>query len=201
MAYLKGDKTFTGRNLVGTIRKVPARDPKPGKAEFFYAVDAQLDLRDPRCARETNPHLESHPYETTAPDGGKTQGVSHSRVYSVKQGEAMMKAFAVQPALDQKGNPIPDTFEFAGKADLCMPRPREVDGKKVPATGVLINTAKEMGASDFPLEPDTMKNQYAAKMQAKAARDNERKAAKEGPAAPAKEAAEAQAQTGELEID
>lgn len=183
MANIRGVGGSTGRNLVGTARMYPS---KTAGRPPYYIVDAQVDMRDPKCkdVKETNPHLESHKFHPA--DAPNETRVAHGRTYTQKQFDAIAAAGQTREGKD-------GVIEFAVKADLMVKAPKEGDGPEA-TNQVMINTAKPMGKSDFKLGPKTMENQAKARSDMKALvaaeRESEKQAGAETPAP------EAQAEAG-----
>lgn len=164
MAVLKGKGSMTGRNLI--VRAHDNAVTKNGKTQY---LDIQLDARDEHGPGQTSLHLRSQRQEM--PDGSIRW--NNGAPYSVSQVEQIKQAAGenTQPVLNKDGVQIGTDYAVKGNLMSSSNGP-----------GLVLNT-KSVGAGDFPLEADSMDNQFASM-----------KAAKE-----AKQAVEAQAQSPQAE--
>lgn len=191
MANYRGKGGTTQRNIIGVARETK------GKNGPCMAIEAQFSVEDPRtqAVKDTNPYLETHEYTPQAgPNAGQTM-VSHRRIYSMAQWDAIKNAAQMGPTLDKGGE------TFALKADVFQSADKST-GKK----GLVINTKGPMGPSDYgidesklKLQADTVKQWKAERAEREAAKAAEKEAGAEAPAPEA--SAEAAAPEAETEVE
>lgn len=161
---------FTGKGAMGKVnvllRVYTNAVTKDGKTLF---ADAQLDARDPRAAGQDNLHFVSN---RTKDENGKTR-FNNTAAYAQSQFDSLVAAAGdnVQPILDKDGAEIGNVYALQGDV---MPNSR--------GNGVIVNTNKELGASDFVIDDKTMDNQYAAMKEARDAKATAKAAKAEAPA-------------------
>lgn len=154
MAKLQGAGAMTGVNLIAQtyFNNVTTS----GKAQF---LDVQIDHRDQRGPGQTNLHLKSERQE----DGRFNNGAAYTTDQFAKiRGAAGPNT---EPILSQEGQEIGRSFAFKGS---LMPTK---DNK-----GLVVNTNKEMGHSDFKLDGNSIDGQYASMQAASEAAKAERAA-------------------------
>lgn len=160
MAYLTGEGAMTNVNLL--VKTYDNAVTKNGKTQF---LDVMVDHRDQRGPNQTNLHLVSKKQELD----GKTR-YNNGAGYTVEQFGKIKTAAGpnVEPVTNQAGEAIGSVYAI--KASVMPNR-----------DGLIINTNKEIGQSDFKVEGDTLDNAFAsmkaAKGDAQLARQTEANAA------------------------
>jgi hypothetical protein len=155
MAYLPGEGAMTNINLI--VKTHFNNVTKNGKSQF---LDVMVDHRDPRGPGQSNLHLVSRKQERD----GKTY-YNNGAGYSMDQFEKIKAAAGpnVEPVTNKGGEPI--GAAFAVKASVMPAK-----------DGLIINTNKEIGQSDFKMEPNTLNDQFGSMKAAKQARRAEKAA-------------------------
>lgn len=145
MVQLKGKGSMTAVNLVVSVYDNAVT--KDGK-ESVYA-DVQVDSRDARAEGQRNLHLRSVAAEK--PDG--TKGYAVTVPYSKSQFDKIVAAAGdnVTPLLNVAGEPV---GRVLGLKASIMPSTRD--------NGLVINTAKDLGASEFAVDENTLDAQFAS---------------------------------------
>lgn len=161
MAILRGEGAMTNVNLIAKTYFNNAT--KDGKTQF---LDVQIDHRDQRGADQSNLHLKSDLQQ----DGRYNNGSAYTADQFAKiRGAAGPNT---EPVQDVNGNEVGRSFAFKGS---LMPTK---DNK-----GLVVNTNKELGQSDFKLEGKTMDDQFASMKEASERQKTEQAAAQaESPA-------------------
>lgn len=181
MARLRGKGSMTGVNLLAVV--YDNSETKNGKTQF---ADVQVDHRDQRGADQTNLHLVSARQKD---DKGQTR-INNGAGYSVAQMDKIKEAAGpnTEPYRNKDGQEIGTVYGF--KADV-MPSSR--------GSGLVVNTNKEIQASEFKVDEHTIDNQFQSIAQAREAQAASREAQAEAPAAEqsSEQSAEAQAEDQE----
>lgn len=170
MAILRGDGAMTDVNLIA--RTYFNATTKDGKTQF---LDVQVDHRDQRGPGQANLHLRS---EKQA-DGKYNNGAAMTSEQFAKIREAA--GANALPVLN-KDQTQEIGRDFAFKASIMPSR----DNK-----GLVVNTNKPMGPSDFKLDGQTMTGQFASMKEASKQQAAERAAAQASAPAPEAEAPQA----------
>lgn len=181
MANLKGPGAMTGVNLIARHYDSSVHtNEKTGKTSKF--VDVMVDARDQRGQGDKNLHISTR--KETGKDGKARY--NNSAAYSSEgQFDKIIEATGpnTEPILNKEGEKVGTAYGFKGS---LMPSQRG---------GLIVNTNKPLGQSDFKMEKGTLDNQFEAMKAAKGAAPAQEQAAQaETPAAqaPAAEAAEVQ---------
>lgn len=151
MAVLKGKGAMTGVNLVA--RSYDSSVTQDGRTRY---LDVMVDHRDQRGADQTNLHLTS---QRVIEDNRTT--FNNSAGYRSTQFDKIVEAAGdnTTPLLNKNGEKVGTIYGL--KADL-MPSPR--------GSGLLINTNKDLQASDFAVDGTTIDEMFVSMAQAKDAR-------------------------------
>lgn len=135
---------------------------KDGKTQF---IDVQVDHRDPRGADQANLHLKAERQE----DGRRNNGAAYTSDQFAKLREAAGPN--TDPVLNKEGAEVGRSFAFKGSV---MPTK---DNK-----GLVVNTNKALGHSDFELTAEAVKGQYDSMSAASAAKKTEAQTQADAPA-------------------
>lgn len=151
--------TTKGVNLIGTATYHDGITKEDGKKmPDFYVVQAEVDLRDPA----NNPDgMQKNPNILNSRFRGQDGNIYTGHGWRVTTGQMKKMVEAAGPNNAVSVTPDGKTIEFALKADLMK-------SKQAGSSGYIINTAAEMGPSDYGWSKDMKENQAKLVAEAKA---------------------------------
>lgn len=164
MVALRGKGAMTNVNLLMVQYDNARNVNQNGKETRFPNI--QVDSRDPRAAGQTQLHVHSKRDEKSK------SGYNNDVPLSREQFDAISQAAGpnTEPLLNQEGDQVGTVYGF--KASL-MPASDKA--------GLVPNTKKELGQSDFKVDGNTLDSQYAFMSENSKAKAAEKAAQKDEP--------------------